>query len=203
MVILSEKWKCLSLSHVWLCDPTDCSLTGSSVHGISPARTLEWVAISFSRGSSQGPGTKPGSSVLQADSLPSEPLGEPVILSNATQCSSMVSCYIFHKAQESWEVYGAAQDLAGAGVCNFSYICSCLYGTLWQHHAALYNLKKKSPISLLLSFLSFSRLSIFSQPPTATRSSKCRSSIPLFWWLISWWLTPVTPQLLPVSFLFW
>ena len=32
-----------------LCDPTDYSLTGSSVHGISQ----EWVAISFSRGSSQ------------------------------------------------------------------------------------------------------------------------------------------------------
>ena len=36
-----------------LCDPVDCSLPGSSVHGILQARTLEWVAISFSRGSSQ------------------------------------------------------------------------------------------------------------------------------------------------------
>ena len=35
-----------------LCDPMDCSLPGSFVHGISQARTLEWVAISFSRGSS-------------------------------------------------------------------------------------------------------------------------------------------------------
>ena len=34
-----------------LCDPTDCSRSGSSVHGISQARILEWVAISFSRGS--------------------------------------------------------------------------------------------------------------------------------------------------------
>ena len=32
--------------------PMDCSLTGSSVHGILQARILEWVAISFSRGSS-------------------------------------------------------------------------------------------------------------------------------------------------------
>ena len=31
----------------------DCSLLGSSVHGIFQARILEWVAISFSRGSSQ------------------------------------------------------------------------------------------------------------------------------------------------------
>ena len=29
-------------------DPMDCSLTGSSVHGIFQARVLEWVAISFS-----------------------------------------------------------------------------------------------------------------------------------------------------------
>ena len=34
------------------CDPTDCNFPGSSVHGISQARILEWVAISFSRASS-------------------------------------------------------------------------------------------------------------------------------------------------------
>ena len=34
------------------CNPMDCSLPGSSVHGILHARILEWVAISFSRGSS-------------------------------------------------------------------------------------------------------------------------------------------------------
>ena len=36
-----------------LCDPMDCSLPGSSIHGIFQARVLEWVVISFSRGSSQ------------------------------------------------------------------------------------------------------------------------------------------------------
>ena len=36
-----------------LCDPMDCSPLGSSVHGILQARMREWVAISFSRGSSQ------------------------------------------------------------------------------------------------------------------------------------------------------
>ena len=41
------------LSHVWLfCDPMDCNLPGSSVYGILQARVPEWVAISFSRGSS-------------------------------------------------------------------------------------------------------------------------------------------------------
>ena len=36
------KGKGKSLSHVWLCDPVDCSLPGSSVHGIFQARVLEW-----------------------------------------------------------------------------------------------------------------------------------------------------------------
>ena len=31
------------------CNPMDCSLPGSSVHGIFQARVLEWVAISFSK----------------------------------------------------------------------------------------------------------------------------------------------------------
>ena len=47
------KLKLKSLSRVRLCDPTDCSLPGSSVHGTFQAGVLEWVAISFSRGSSQ------------------------------------------------------------------------------------------------------------------------------------------------------
>ena len=44
---------CCSVSKLCLtlCDPTDCSRPGSSVHGISQVRILEWVAISFSRGS--------------------------------------------------------------------------------------------------------------------------------------------------------
>ena len=44
LLILHMKVKAKSLSHVWLCDPMDCSLSGSSVHGIFQARVLEWVA---------------------------------------------------------------------------------------------------------------------------------------------------------------
>ena len=39
-------------SCLFLCDPMECSLPGSSVHGILQARVLEWVAIPFSGGSS-------------------------------------------------------------------------------------------------------------------------------------------------------
>ena len=43
-----------SLSHIWpFCDSMDCRLPGSSVCGVSQERILDWVAISFSGGSSQ------------------------------------------------------------------------------------------------------------------------------------------------------
>ena len=58
-----------------LCDPMDCSPPGSSVHGISQTRILEWVAISFSRGSDSG--IEPRSPALQVDSLLTEPPGKP------------------------------------------------------------------------------------------------------------------------------
>ena len=57
-----------------LCDPMDCSLLGSSIHGIFQARILEWVAISFSRGSSQPKHQTQLSHT--ADSLPTEPPGK-------------------------------------------------------------------------------------------------------------------------------
>jgi len=47
-----EKVKVADLCWV-LCNPMDCILPGSSVHGILQARILEWVAISFSKRSSR------------------------------------------------------------------------------------------------------------------------------------------------------
>ena len=46
------KWECSRALCPALCDPVDGSPPGSSIHGILQARILEWVAISFSRGSS-------------------------------------------------------------------------------------------------------------------------------------------------------
>ena len=46
-------WSEVTQSCATLHNPVDCSPPGSSVHGILQARILEWVAISFSRGSSQ------------------------------------------------------------------------------------------------------------------------------------------------------
>jgi len=49
---------------------------GSSVRGISQARILDWVAISFSRGSSQ-PGIEPASLALAGRFFTTEPSGKP------------------------------------------------------------------------------------------------------------------------------
>ena len=62
--------------------PHGLHLPGSSIHGIFQARVLEWVAISFPRGSSQ-----PRFPALQADALPSDPPGKEqgrVVLFGAT-----------------------------------------------------------------------------------------------------------------------
>ena len=64
-------------SYLTLCNTMNCCSSGSSVHGTPQARIPEWVAIPFSSpGDLPDPGIEPGSPVLQADSLPSEPPGK-------------------------------------------------------------------------------------------------------------------------------
>ena len=58
--IHKTKWSEVAQSCPTLCNPMDCSPPGSSIHGVFQARVLEWVAISFSRGSSQPWRTNPG-----------------------------------------------------------------------------------------------------------------------------------------------
>ena len=48
-----QKWSEVAQSCLTVCDPMDCSLPGSSVHGIFQVIVLEWIAISFSRVFSQ------------------------------------------------------------------------------------------------------------------------------------------------------
>ena len=57
-----------------LCGPMDCSLPGSSVHGILQARMLEWVAVSFSRGLSR-PRNRTWVSCIAGGFLPLSSLG--------------------------------------------------------------------------------------------------------------------------------
>ena len=58
------------------CDPTDCSPSGSSVHGI--LRQEYWSGLPCPPpGDLPSPGIKPRSPALQVDSLPTEPPGKP------------------------------------------------------------------------------------------------------------------------------
>ena len=79
---LGQNWKHALLScfsHVWLFyDPMNCSLPGSSVHGIFQASILEWVAISFSR-ESPWPRDWTWVSSLKTDSFTTEPPRKPHI----------------------------------------------------------------------------------------------------------------------------
>ena len=70
---VSYDWNDLACTHAH----TDYSLPGSSVHGTSQERILEWVAISFSRGSSQTQGLNPHLLRWQAHSLPLSHQGSP------------------------------------------------------------------------------------------------------------------------------
>ena len=68
-----------------LCNSMDCSLPGSSVHGILQANT-GWSGLAFpSPEYLPNPGIEPGSPALQADSLPSEPPGRPNIDNKSVQ----------------------------------------------------------------------------------------------------------------------
>ena len=67
-----NRWSEVKVTQSYL---TLCHSKDNIVHGILQARILEWVAVPFSRGSSQ-PRDQTQSPTLQADSLPAEPPGK-------------------------------------------------------------------------------------------------------------------------------
>ena len=93
-----------------LCDPVDCSLPGSSVQWIFQARILEWVAISFSMGSSQ-PRDQTQSPALEVDVLTSEPPNldsilrsrDITLLSKACLVIAMVFPVVMYRC-DSWTI---------------------------------------------------------------------------------------------------
>ena len=74
----------VSQLYLTLCNPTDCSPAGSTVHGVLQARIQEWVDI-LSPGGLHHPGIEVVSPTLQADSLMPEPPGKPI---NPTELSA-------------------------------------------------------------------------------------------------------------------
>ena len=95
--------------------PLDCSPSGSSVHGIFQARILEWVAVSFSRGSSQAR-NQTRIFCITGGFFTAEPLGKPCMY------IYIYLYYIKSRTGQSIETESrsaVAQDWAGrAGVCQ-------------------------------------------------------------------------------------
>ena len=78
LFFLVQRGSCYSVAQLCptLWNPMDCSMPGSSIHGISQARILEWVAISPFRGSSK-PRDRSGIPCLEGGLFTTEPLGKP------------------------------------------------------------------------------------------------------------------------------
>ena len=77
-----------------LCDPVDCSPPGSSVHGVSQARILEWFAIYFCRGTSR-PRDWTRVSCLASRHFTPEPPGKPSTLPYNIHISILNFCNWF------------------------------------------------------------------------------------------------------------
>ena len=84
---------CVYVSHWVVSNSLDCSQLGSSVHGILQARTLEWVAISFSR--SPNLRIELGSPASRTDFLPFEPL-----FSSVQSCPTLLGFPVHHQLPE-------------------------------------------------------------------------------------------------------
>ena len=94
-----------------LCDPTDYSLPGCSVHGILQARILEWMAMLSSRGLSWPRGRSCPLYCRQNFFLPFEPLGKPLHKHHTVfpqLCLASALFWVLH-------VYGRLMPIPGEG----------------------------------------------------------------------------------------
>ena len=97
-----------------LCKPMDCNPLGSSAHGISQARILEWVAISFSRGSSQ-PRDRTYIFCLAGGFFTTEPPGKPL-----SQFSRVRLCNPMDSSMPGFPVHHQPLELAQSHVHRVS-----------------------------------------------------------------------------------
>ena len=103
-------------SRVWLCHPLDCSLPGSSVHGISQERVLDWLPFP-PPGDLPDPGTKP-------TSLPSPALAGWFFTTSATWEAQCVKCRGHIGRVECWS-HCKKENHKACMVKGMSIICGC------------------------------------------------------------------------------
>ena len=132
------------------CDPVYYSPPGSFVHGIFRVRILEWVAISFSRGSSQLR-DQTWSPALQADSLPTKPPGNPGHIDMYLKVKEE-TCNNFRERGCFWGKEGAGgewigEDYKGASLLR-KYFISYPPVILWLLIINIYLVLFQSPSSL-------------------------------------------------------
>ena len=113
-VLCSVTQSCLAL-----CDPMDCSIPGSSVHGVFQTRMLEWVAISYSRRSSQ-----------PRDRGHVSCIGRQIIYYCVTW-EATIKCFFFHLLVSPLESYWVAELLIRASKFK------CWHHSLWCLKQAL------------------------------------------------------------------
>ena len=105
-----------TLSSVWLWDPVDCSLPGSSDHVIFQARILKWVAISSSRGSSHPEMEllSPAPPALAGRSFTTVPPGKLNLLFH----EQLLNCYIYEKC-----IHDVSYVYVCSSIANMQKIC--------------------------------------------------------------------------------
>ena len=118
-----------------LCNPTDCSPPGSSVHGILQASILEWPAITFSRGSSQ---PRDWTLIYIADRF-------FTIWATGKSCTSVWEHHIFMKEgmfSILWRIarFHLNQKLSSAWVCLFPSALCALWQEIMPLHTFIYTL---------------------------------------------------------------
>ena len=91
-------------------DLMDCSLPGSSAHGISQARVLEEVEFP-SLGDPPNPGSEPSSPSLQADSLQTESPGKPKMRLDYVTLLKSLSLSMFYDSKFVMPVIGLPHSL--------------------------------------------------------------------------------------------
>ena len=92
-----------------LCEPVDCSLPVSSIHGILQARIVEWLPFP-SPGDLPYPGIEPGSPALWADALSSKPPGKPML--NTFNYNSDLSLreFLGRKSEGNWATHRKGKE---------------------------------------------------------------------------------------------